>query len=125
MSHPEALFSIDFPPQVPYPIPMNNLLIQLCTSLLIGQSPNQACHTALPQAYTQSGAFYSLSQSEESDLRKESLDIYNKIPYNQYIVAMVAGGVLMSKANYSTQVSGPLWASYSSSTYKLELKWRF
>lgn len=104
---------------------MNNLLIQLCSSLLIGQSPNNACHTALPQAYEQSGAFYSLSQSEESDMRKESLDIYSKIPYNQYIVAMVAGGVIMTRTNYNTQISGPLWASYGSSTYKIELKWGF
>ena len=104
---------------------MNNLLIQLCTSLLIGQSSNNACHTALPQAYEQSGAFYLLTQNEEKELRESGLAIYNDIPYNKYVVALLAGGVMISKANYNAQIAGPLWASYSGSTYKLEMKWGF
>jgi len=99
---------------------MSELLTQICAYVIIQGSTN-VCNKTLTTAYNASPSVHDPLESERKKLEKESLDLYDEIPYNQVLVVAYGSYVIYNKNGFNAPLSSNIDVSYGGNMYSC--KW--
>lgn len=104
---------------------MNELLMSLCSYMALQGSGNQACHTAVDQAYNIS-ALKPIVDTQQKQLEKEGTALYSSLPLHEPLSAASFLTYEAYKKDFKLPLTNSINLEYSNfNVYTCNLKWSF